>query len=103
MLSLSCEKGARLGKTVHDTFRRGHRPFSRTSVQRKSFRDSSHLTFYASANKRQRKAAKRLEGQRDRLKDLSGQLGTTAGSDDLGLLATVVAELKELNSAVSLV
>ena len=72
-------------------------------MQRKSFRDSSHLTFYASANKRQKKTAKRLDEQRDRLKDLTEQLGTTTGSADLGLLATVVAELQELNSAVSLV
>ena len=103
MLSTSCQTGARLGKTAHDAFRRGHRPFSRTSVQRKSFRDSSHLTFYACANKRQKKTAKRLDTQRDRLKELTGQLGTTTGSADLGLLATVVAELQELNAAVSLV
>ena len=73
-------------------------------MQRKSFRDNSHLTFYASANKRQKKAVRRLDEQRDRLKDLSGRLGNGTGPADLGVLghlATVVAELQELNSAVS--
>ena len=70
-------------------------------MQRKSFRDNSHLTFYASANKRQKKAVRRLDEQRDRLKELSGRLVTVTGSADLGHLATVVAELQELNHAVS--
>ena len=96
----TCERAvSRLGKSAHDAFRRGNRPLSWTGVQRRSFRDTGHLVFYASAAKRQKKTVSRLSAQADRLKALSGQLRN--GSEQPGHLAAVVSELVELNAALS--
>ena len=100
ILMKSCDKAvARLGKSVHDAFCRGDRPLSCTTVQRQSFRDNSHIVFYASAAKRQKKTVSRLSTQADRLKELSGQLRN--GMEEPGHLASVVSELAELNAALS--
>lgn len=78
--------------------RRGYIAVSSAPGHTHAFTDGAAAEYYAGCGKKQQKRThKAIKLQRDRLRELAGRFEADGATGDLGLLATVVTEMRELS------